>query len=48
LKAESEAGIENAKRVLADIAKQNEKYKATLEKEAKRDSTKTTIKTPTT
>jgi outer membrane protein assembly factor BamD len=48
LKTDSEAGIENAKRVLANVASQNAKYKATLDREAKKDSTKTTIKTPTT
>ncbi len=47
LKADSEAGIKNAQRILAEATAQNEKYKATLEKEAKRDSTTTTIKTPT-
>lgn len=47
LKADSEAGIKNAQRMLAEATAQNEKYKATLEKEAKRDSTTTTIKTPT-
>jgi len=48
LKAQSEAGIENAKRVLAEAAAQNAKFKETLDKEAKKDSTKNTIKTPTT
>jgi outer membrane protein assembly factor BamD len=48
LKTDSEAGIENAKRVLAQAAAQNAKFKEVLDKEAKRDSTKTTIKTPTT
>jgi outer membrane protein assembly factor BamD len=48
LKTDSQAGIENAKRVLANVASQNAKYKATLDREAKKDSTKTTIKTPTT
>jgi outer membrane protein assembly factor BamD len=46
LKKESEAGIKNAQTFLASTAAQNEKYKALLEKEAKIDSTKTTIKTP--
>jgi outer membrane protein assembly factor BamD len=48
LKADSEAGIENAKRILAEAAAQNAKFKETLDKEAKRDSTRNTIKTPTT
>jgi outer membrane protein assembly factor BamD len=47
LKKESEAGIKNAQRVLASVAAENAKYKAVLDKEAKTDSTKTTIKTPT-
>lgn len=48
LKADSEAGIENAKRILATAAAQNAKFKERLESEAKRDSTRNTIKTPTT
>ncbi|MEJ2883326.1 outer membrane protein assembly factor BamD [Pedobacter sp. GR22-6] len=44
LKKDSEAGIANAKRILADY----DKYRAQLEKEAKqgKDTTTTTIKTP--
>ncbi|HMI05171.1 MAG TPA: outer membrane protein assembly factor BamD [Pedobacter sp.] len=45
LKKESESGIENAKRVLAIKMADYEKYKAQLEKDAKRDSS-ATIKTP--
>ncbi len=44
LKKASEQGIENAKRVLADYAKREEKYKALLAKDAKKDTT--TTKTP--
>jgi outer membrane protein assembly factor BamD len=47
LKSDSEAGIKNAQRMLAEATAQNEKFKATLEKEGKRDTTTTTIKTPT-
>ncbi len=47
LKADSEAGIENAKRILANVALQNAKFKETLEKESKRDSVQTTTITPT-
>ncbi|NQX42948.1 outer membrane protein assembly factor BamD [Pedobacter steynii] len=46
LKKDSEAGIEHAKRVIAEFQKDQEKYKAMLEKEAKADSTNTKIKTP--
>jgi outer membrane protein assembly factor BamD len=46
LKKDSEAGIKNAQRVLATAAAETEKYKAVLQREAKTDSTKTTIKTP--
>ena len=46
LKSDSEAGIVSAKRVLADMAAQNAKYKAILDKQAKKDSTTNTIKTP--
>jgi outer membrane protein assembly factor BamD len=47
LKSDSEAGIKNAQRILAETTAQNAKFKATLDREAKRDSTTTTIKTPT-
>jgi len=46
LKKDSEDGIEHAKRVIAEFKKDQEKYKAMLEKEAKADSTNTQIKTP--
>jgi outer membrane protein assembly factor BamD len=46
LKKDSEDGIANAKRVIAEFQKDQEKYKAMLEKEAKADSTNTKIKTP--
>jgi len=46
LKKDSQAGIDNAKRVLAEIAKDEAKYKAMMAKDAKLDSTTTTIKTP--
>ena len=46
LKEDSEAGIEHAKRVIAEFQKNQEKYKAMLAKEAKADSTNNTIKTP--
>jgi outer membrane protein assembly factor BamD len=46
LKKDSETGIEHAKRVIAEFQKDQEKYKAMLEKEAKADSTNTKIKTP--
>ena len=46
LKSESESGIEKAKTILATQADQMAKYKATLEKEAKRDSTNKLIQTP--
>jgi outer membrane protein assembly factor BamD len=46
LKKDSEAGIKNAQRILASAEAENAKFKAVLEKEAKTDSTKTTIKTP--
>ena len=46
LKKDSEAGIEHARRVIAEFQKDQEKYKAMLAKEAKADSTNTTIKTP--
>ncbi|MDR6785316.1 outer membrane protein assembly factor BamD [Pedobacter africanus] len=45
LKKDSQAGIESAKKFLAQLAKDQEKYKAMLAKDAKSDSTKT-IKTP--
>ncbi|SMD08696.1 outer membrane protein assembly factor BamD [Pedobacter africanus] len=45
LKKDSQTGIENAKKFLAQLAKDQEKYKAMLAKDAKSDSTKT-IKTP--
>lgn len=45
LKSDSEAGIVRAKSYMTTLAEQNAKYKATMEKEAKRDSTNT-IKTP--
>lgn len=45
LKKESELGIKNAKQFLAELAKNQEKYKALLAKDAKSDTT-TTIKTP--
>ncbi len=46
LKKESEAGIENAKQFLAEVAKNQEKYKALLAKDAKSDTTTTITKTP--
>ncbi|AOM78288.1 outer membrane protein assembly factor BamD [Pedobacter steynii] len=46
LKKDSEEGIAHAKRVIAEFQKDQEKYKAMLAKEAKADSTNTTIKTP--
>ncbi|WP_342329107.1 outer membrane protein assembly factor BamD [Pedobacter sp. FW305-3-2-15-E-R2A2] len=46
LKKDSEEGIAHAKRVIAEFQKDQEKYKAMLEKEAKADSTNTKIKTP--
>lgn len=46
LKKDSEIGIENAKQYLAELAKNQEKYKALLAKDAKSDTTTTTIKTP--
>jgi len=46
LKKDSETGIENAKRFLAQLAKDQEKYKALMAKDAKSDSTSKTIKTP--
>ncbi|WP_316814136.1 outer membrane protein assembly factor BamD [Pedobacter heparinus] len=46
LKKDSEQGIENAKRFLAEVAKNQEKYKALMAKDARSDSTSTTIKTP--
>lgn len=45
LKKDSEAGIANAKKFLAQMEKEREKYKALVAKDAKTDSTKTT-KTP--
>jgi outer membrane protein assembly factor BamD len=46
LKKDSESGIEYAKNFLAEMAKNREKYKAMMAKDAKLDSTTTTIKTP--
>jgi outer membrane protein assembly factor BamD len=46
LKKDSESGIAQAKRLIAEAAKNEEKYKALLAKDAKADSTTTTIKTP--
>jgi outer membrane protein assembly factor BamD len=46
LKSDSQAGIEKAKNILATQAEQMAKYKSTLEKEAKIDSTNNLIKTP--
>ncbi len=46
LKKSSEEGIERAKRYLADLAKNQEKYKALLAKDAKSDTTSKTTKTP--
>ena len=46
LKSDSQAGIERAKNVLATQADQMAKYKETLKKESKQDSTDKLIKTP--
>lgn len=46
LKKDSEIGIENAKQYLAELAKNQEKYKALLAKDAKSDTTTITTKTP--
>ncbi|WP_432709819.1 outer membrane protein assembly factor BamD [Pedobacter sp.] len=46
LKSDSQAGIERAKNILATQADQMAKYKETLEKEAKKDSSNNLIKTP--
>lgn len=46
LKSDSEAGIVRAKNILATEADRIAKYKATLEKEAKKDSSNTLNKTP--
>ena len=46
LKSDSQAGIEKAKTILATQAEQVAKYRATLDKEAKLDSTNNLIKTP--
>ena len=46
LKKDSEVGIENAKQFLAELAKNQEKYKALLAKDAKSDTTTTITKTP--
>jgi outer membrane protein assembly factor BamD len=46
LKTDSQVGIEKAKNILATQAEQVAKYKATLDKEAKLDSTTNLIKNP--
>ena len=46
LRKESEAGIANAKRIIAERTANYEKYQKELAKEAKRDSSATTIITP--
>jgi len=46
LKSGSEAGIENAKRVIAMQTNENEKIKALMKKDAKKDSLNNTIQTP--
>jgi outer membrane protein assembly factor BamD len=46
LKKESQAGIDNAKKVLATQEEQVAKYKATLQKETNKDSVNKVIKTP--
>ncbi len=46
LKSGSEAGIENAKRILALQSTEEKKYKALMEKDAKKDSIIHTIQTP--
>ncbi len=46
LKKDSQAGIEKAKNILATQADQIAKYKATIEKESKKDSTNKLIQTP--
>jgi outer membrane protein assembly factor BamD len=46
LKKDSETGITNAKHFLAEIAKNEAKYKAMMARDAKIDSTSTTIKNP--
>ncbi|QNK62023.1 outer membrane protein assembly factor BamD [Pedobacter sp. PAMC26386] len=46
LKTTSEAGIANAKQLMAQDAKLTAKYRALIEKDAKKDTTSNTIKTP--
>jgi outer membrane protein assembly factor BamD len=46
LRKSSEEGIENAKRFLAELSKNQEKYKAMLAKDAKSDTTSKNTKTP--